>query len=106
MVTSHKHHYTNKPTSQYSFIIAYVAILMASEGIWALWYLNSMYFTKHFNTVDLIVSDIFYAKYIHNSSQVDFVGKILRLPITERLSKLTDGNKGQYNCKCYFLCFP
>ena len=33
MVTSQKHHYTNKPTSQYSFIIAYVAILMASEGI-------------------------------------------------------------------------
>ena len=29
MVTSQKHHYTNKPTSQYSFIIAYVAILMA-----------------------------------------------------------------------------
>ena len=32
MVTSQKHHYTNKPTSQYSFIIAYVAILMAREG--------------------------------------------------------------------------
>ena len=33
-VTSEKHHYTksNKPTSQYSFIIAYVAILMAREG--------------------------------------------------------------------------
>ena len=34
MVTSQKHHYTNKPTSQYSFIIAYVAILMAQEGIY------------------------------------------------------------------------
>ena len=34
MVTSQKHHYTNKPTAQYSFIIAYVAILMASEGIY------------------------------------------------------------------------
>ena len=34
MVTSQKHHYTNKPTSQYSFIIAYVAILMARrEGV-------------------------------------------------------------------------
>ena len=33
MVTSQEHHYTNKPTSQYSFIIAYVAILMAREGI-------------------------------------------------------------------------
>ena len=32
MVTSQKHHYTNKPTSQYCFIIAYVAILMAREG--------------------------------------------------------------------------
>ena len=32
MVNSQKHHYTNKPTSQHSFIIAYVAILMASEG--------------------------------------------------------------------------
>ena len=32
MVTSQKHPYTNKPTSQYSFIIAYVAILMAREG--------------------------------------------------------------------------
>ena len=34
MVTSQKHHYTNKPTSQYSFIIAYVAILMAREGMY------------------------------------------------------------------------
>ena len=34
MVTSQKHNYTNKPTSQYSFIIAYVAILMAREGIY------------------------------------------------------------------------
>ena len=33
MVTSQKHHYTNKPTSQYSFIIAYVAILMAREDM-------------------------------------------------------------------------
>ena len=33
MVNSQKHHYTNKPTSQHSFIIAYVAIPMASEGI-------------------------------------------------------------------------
>ena len=32
MFTSQKHHHTNKPTSQYSFIIAYVAILMAREG--------------------------------------------------------------------------
>ena len=32
MVTSQKHHYTNKPTSQVSFMIAYVAIVMASDG--------------------------------------------------------------------------
>ena len=31
MVTSQKHLYTNKPASQYSFIIADAAILMARE---------------------------------------------------------------------------
>ena len=34
MVTSQKHHYTNKPTSQYSFIIAYAVILTAREGMY------------------------------------------------------------------------
>ena len=33
MVTLQKHHYTNNPTTKYTFIIAHVAILMAWEGI-------------------------------------------------------------------------
>ena len=33
MVTLHKHHYTNNPTTKHTFIIAHVAILMPREGI-------------------------------------------------------------------------